>query len=227
MEVVEILLPVVLEALKAALANAIERGIEYVLIKAVDEFGNVVTQIVHHFDSDGDGTNDSEEIIYTLQQSIPRLYDGYCLVNKGNEVGLGQPALKLVDASELLPILGDTYSVISDGEGFRIDFDDDGFKDDIFYPAPFDFNGDGINDFYQIVDDDDNGLPDLPYGSPFYPVGSDEYDIIIYEQLGIEEYTIMNKPLSKYTVTEGLLLIGFIFASFAFLRKIFRRRKVV
>ena len=45
--------------------------------------------------------------------------------------------------------------------------------------------------------------------------------------LWVSENGIMNKPIANYTVTEGILLIGFIVGGFALLRKIFRRKKVV
>ncbi|MCH5195163.1 MAG: hypothetical protein J1F28_00530 [Oscillospiraceae bacterium] len=207
------------------LSEAIENGVNYIIEKFVDSSGNVCTRIVYRYDSTGDGVEDSEEIIYTLQQTIPKLYDGYCLVNKGNEIGLGQPSLKLVDASELLPILGDTYSVISDGEGIKIDFDDDGFIDDIFFPAPYDFSGDGINDWYQIVDDDDNGLPDCAPGTPFYSVGSDEYNYIIETQSDTE-VPALDKSFANYTVTEALLFLIFVAGAIGVGAKFFKRRNI-
>ena len=226
MEVVETIITIiqVVEVL-IRLIDVVDAGINRIE-KTVDDFGRVVTTFKRVFDSNGDGSFDSEEILLTLPQTIPKLYDEYCIVNDGDTIGLGQPALKLVDASDLLPSFSESDIISSDGEGFVIDFDNDGAFDDIFYPAPFDFTGDGVNDFYQIVDADDNGLPDLSPFSPFYPVGSDGYREIV-SRVSTEEYTIMNKPLKDYTVTEGILLIFLIACSFKFLSKLFRRKKVV
>lgn len=222
----EIVVSLVLEALQAALSQAVEKGIEYIIKKIVDDTGKVITQIVYEFDSDGDGKNDSEQVIYTLDFTIPDLNSGYCLVNRGKEIGLGLPDFKLVSADDVLPKLRDSDGFISDGNGFIIDLDNDGANDDIIFPSPIDFTGDGIPDFQKVIDDDDNGLPDVSPDSPFYPVGSDEYQEIIIEH-GQEDYTIMNKPLSKYTVTEGILFISLIFGAFGLFKKFFRRKKVV
>lgn len=206
--------------------SGLQEKLNYAIKKTVDAVGNVFTNIVHMVDTDADGEPDTEDILFSINLTIPDLNDGLCLCNKGNEIGLGQPQLRLLDASDVLPVLKDTGSYLSDGDGFLIDLDDDGAIDDIFYPLPFDYTGDGVPDFQIVVDDDDNGLPDVSPQSPFYPVGSDEYQDIIceYEE---EDYTIMTKPLSKYTVTEGILFLAFVIGAFGFVRKLFRRKKVV
>lgn len=191
----------------------------------VDTIGNVVTKIVHMIDSDGDGEEDTEETLLSFNMSIPDLSD-YCLCNKGNQLGLGYPALKTLDSSEVLPVLQELDSYISDGEGMLIDYDNDGAVDDILFPSPYDFTGDGAPDFQIVVDDDDNGVPDVAPDSPFYPVGSEEYQDIV-AQIEEVDYTIMNKPLSKYTVTEGILFLFLIFGAFGVVHKMFRRKKVV
>ncbi len=220
----EIIIIIILQALEAAITKAIEEGINYIVRKVVDSAGNVITEIVYQYDSDGDGTADSEQVIYTLDTLIPSLDNGYCLCNKGNTIGLGFPQYKLVDGSEIANLI-DTDIITGNDNGFIIDLDNDGENDDILIPFP-DFSGDGLDDWGWLVDDDDNGLPDVSPYSPFYPVGSDGYHEIV-SRVTTEEYTIMNKPISEYTVTEGILLIFLIVGAFKLVGKAFRRKRVV
>lgn len=220
----EIIITIILQALEAALAKAIEEGINYIVRKVVDAAGNVITEIVYQYDSDGDGTADSEQVIYTLDTLIPSLDNGYCLCNKGNTIGLGFPQYQLVDGSEIANLI-DIDTITGNGNGFIVDLDNDGENDDILIPLP-DFTGDGQDDWGWLVDDDDNGLPDISPYSPFYPVGSEGYHDIV-SRVTTEEYTIMNKPISEYTVTEGILLIFLIVGAFKLIGKAFRRKRVV
>lgn len=220
----EIIITIILQALEAALAKAIEEGINYIVRKVVDASGNVITEIVYQYDSDGDGTADGEQVIYTLDTLIPSLDNGYCLCNKGNTIGLGFPQYQLVDGSEIADLI-DTDTITGNGNGFIVDLDNDGENDDILIPLP-DFTGDGQDDWGWLVDDDDNGLPDISPYSPFYPVGSEGYHDIV-SRVTTEEYTIMNKPISEYTVTEGILLIFLIVGAFKLIGKAFRRKRVV
>lgn len=217
----EELIPIIMIGLEKALTWLLDQGIEYIIRKSIDNFGNVSTQIVYECDIDGDGEIDSEQIIYTLDTMIPDLSNGYCLCNKGDEIGLGMPQFKLVDGFDIVDLI-DTDIITGNDNGFIVDLDNDGENDDILIPFP-DFTGDGYNDWGWLVDDDDNGLPDVSPYSPFYPVGSDEYTYII-EQSSTSEKTIMNKPIAEYTVTEGILLIFFIVGSFSFFKNMFRRR---
>lgn len=135
-----------------------------------------------------------------------RIFFSYSLVNQGDQLGLGYPALKTLDSSDVLPYLKDLDIYLSDGDGFMIDLDRDGASDDILFPLPYDFTGDGIPDFQIVVDDDDNGVPDVAPDSPFYPVGSDEY-IEIVERLSDEGTPALEKHFSNYSVTEALLFL--------------------
>lgn len=220
----EIIIIIALQALEDIIINAIEEGIKYIIRKVVDAAGNVITEIVYQYDSDGDGTTDSEQVIYTLDTLIPSLDNGYCLCNKGNTIGLGFPQYQLVDGSEIADLI-DTDTITGNGNGFIVDLDNDGENDDILIPLP-DFTGDGLDDWGWLVDDDDNGLPDISPNSPFYPVGSEGYHEIV-SRVTTEEYTIMNKPISEYTVTEGILLIFLIVGAFKLIGKAFRRKRVV
>lgn len=222
-EVAEILIPIILQALEAAIYDAIKEGITYIIKKVVDAAGNVVTQIVYEFDSDGDGVNDSEQIIYTLDTIIPSLDNGYCLCNKGNEIGLGLPQYEIVDGTDIADLI-DTKVITGNNNGFIIDLDNDGAKDDVLIPLP-DFTGDGLRDWGWLVDRDDNGLPDVSPFAPFYPIGSEEYHYII-EQSGLGDNGIMTKSVDDYTVTEGLLALILLFTAINFVRGLFRRKDI-
>lgn len=194
--------------------------------KFIDSFGNVSTQIVYQYDSDGDGELDSEDIIYVIDSYIPDLNEPFQLVDKDGTIGLGYPMLKTVDSIDVSAAFSDIEYHSSTAGGYRIALEGDDVLDDVVYNLPFDYTGDGINDFEIIVDDNDNGLPDYCPTSPFYPIGSEGYNEILL-QYGKADYTIMDKPISKYSVTEGILLIGFIVGAFGLLKKAFRRKKVV
>lgn len=216
----EVLLPILLYALERAVEKAIENGLTYVIKKVVDGAGNVITQIVYSFDSDGDGVNDSEEVLYSLNTIIPDLSDGYCLCNKGNEIGLGMPQFEIVDGNDITGFL-DTDIITGNDNGFIVDFDNDGANDDVLIPLP-DFTGDGFSDWGWLVDRDDNGLPDVSPYSPFYPIGSEEYTYII-EQSGVSEGSIMTTKIDEYSVTQGLLALILLFMFLNFVRGLFRR----
>ena len=190
----EVLIPLFLYALEQAIEGALEKGITYIIKKVVDGAGNVVTQIVYEYDSDGDGENDSEEIIYTLDTLIPNLDNGYCLCNKGNDIGLGLPQFEIINDDEIGSLI-DTDIITGNDNGFIVDLDNDGANDDVIIPLP-DFTGDGVADWGWLVDDDDNGLPDVSPYSPFYPVGSEEYNYII-EQSGVTDDNIMTKAYGQ------------------------------
>lgn len=219
----EIIIALILQALEAAVSKAIEEGISYIIKKVVDGAGNVITQIVYQYDSDGDGYNDSEQVIYTLDTLIPSLDNGYCLCNKGNEIGLGLPQFEIVDGTEISDFI-DTSVITGNNDGFIIDFDNDGANDDVLIPLPG-FTGDGLRDWGWLVDRDDNGLPDISPYSPFYPIGSEEYHYII-EQSGLADNGIMVKPLDNYTVTEGLLALILLFTAINFVRGLFCKKDI-
>lgn len=194
--------------------------------KFVDAFGNVSTEIYYKYDSDGDGEADAEKVIYNIESYIPDLNEPFQLVDKNGTIGLGYPMLRTVDYSDVSTGFLDSEYHSSTSGGYRFALEGDGTLDDVVYPLPFDFTGDGLADFQIIVDDNDNGLPDYCPTSPFYPIGSEGYEEILL-QYDKTDYTIMDKPISKYTVTEGLLLLFAIVGAFKLIGKAFRRKKVV
>ncbi len=136
--------------------------------KVVDGAGKVFVKFI----------GDNGEEVYTLDTPVLTLDNGFVLVNKDEEVGLGYPSYRLVSAADVLPVLQDS-DFISDGDSISVDLDGDGACDEVIRPVPYDGDGDGVDDFEIIVDDDDNGLPDVSPYSPFYPIGSEGYQEIL------------------------------------------------
>ena len=193
--------------------------------KFIDSFGNVTTQIVYQYDSDGDGELDSEEVIYNIDSYIPDLTEPYQLVDNNGTIGLGFPMLRTVDSVDVSSALSDCDYFSSTSGGYRIAIDGDGVFDDIVYPLPFDFSGDGINDFEIIVDDNNNGLPDCCPTSPFYPIGSDGYQEIV--EAYSDNIPALEKSFKNYTVSEALLFVIACGSLVAIFSKIFKRRKIL
>lgn len=240
--------------LEQLLSELIGQGIKYIIRKTVDALGNTVTEILYKYDSDGDGIEDAEQVIYTLDTLIPDMSEGYAIVNQGDEIGIGLPQYELIDSVDMADRLIDT--VTGNNNGYLI-------GDDVYVPLPFDFSGDGLTDWGRVVDEDGNGIPDASPDGPFYPVGSDGYDQIVknissgsgksiiivspdgttcvYDENGniteqdcetayqiwVSDNNIMSKPLDYYTPTEGLLLLTFVISLFGFFGNIFRRRRVM
>ena len=179
----QVVIQFILVTLQNALEKAIEDGIKYIIRKVVDETGKCITQIVYQYDSDGDGQNDAEEVLYSLDTMIPDLSDGYCLCNKEDEIGVGYPSIQLVPADEfenwyLEQPQHESLLVTGNDDGYLIDYDGDGERDDVLVPLPFDYDGDGRNDWGWLLDKDNDNLPDVSPDSPFYPIGSPEYEQI-------------------------------------------------
>lgn len=172
METVALILSQIIEGLISDYVN-------YEIRRKVDRIGNSISQIVAVFDDDGDGVTDREEVMYSFDVSIPDLSDGYCIVNKGDEIGLGLPELRPVDQIDIIDYLTDSIS--GNSNGYLIDRNADG-DPEVYVPLPFDVTGDGLDDWGQVVDSDHNGVPDASDDAPFYPVGSDGYNQIISSQ---------------------------------------------
>lgn len=236
------------------LGKLIVQYAEYEIRRKFDAAGNAISEIVGLFDDDGDGVTDREEVICQFDVSIPDLSDDYCIVNKGDEIGLGLPLLEPVTSVDIADMLDGDLSVTGNNSGFYID-------DEIYVPVPIDFDGDGSTDWGRVVDADHNGVPDASDDAPFYPVGSDGYNQIISDNSGgksiiivspdgttcvydengnvtaedcdtaykiwVSDNNIMSKPFDHYTVTEGLLFLTFIVSMFNFFGNIFRRRRVM
>lgn len=245
---------VILTMIKEVLADAIVKYAVWEVRRRVDSIGNSISQIVALVDSDGDGVGDTEQILCSFDVSIPDLSDGYCVVNRDDEIGLGLPKLELMDW-DFVTSLFDGEPITGNGEYYRID-------GDVYLPLDFDYSGDGIDDFAKVVDDNGDGIPDASDDSPFYPVGSDMFNqilesggeggkslvvvspdgtVCVYDENGqitdedcetaykiwVSDNNIMSKPLDWYTPTEGLLFLTFVVSLFGFFGSIFRRRKVM
>ena len=124
--------------LEQLLSELIGQGIKYIIRKTVDALGNTVTEILYKYDSDGDGIEDAEQVIYTLDTLIPDMSEGYAIVNQGDEIGIGLPQYELIDSVDMADRLIDT--VTGNNNGYLI-------GDDVYVPLPFDFSGDGLTDW--------------------------------------------------------------------------------
>ena len=193
--------------------------------KFIDSFGNVSTQIVYQYDSDGDGELDSERVIYNIDSYIPDLNEPYQLVDKNGTIGLGFPKLRTVDSVDVSSAFSDSEYHSSTSGGYRIALEGDDVLDDVVYSLPFDYTGDGLPDFEIIVDDNNNGLPDYCPSSPFYPIGSEGYQEII--EVHSENVPALDKSFKNYTVSEALLFVIAASSLVAIFSKIFKRRKLL
>ena len=220
------------------------------LRKTVDDFKNTVTEVVVIYDSDGDGENDTEEVVYRIYQTLPDYETGFCICNKGSEIGLGMPMFEIIDGRVFPDLLVDVptadtlsnpldlsepsditsspavvvqnYPVVTGNDKYLlVDFDDDGYND-VISPAA-DITGDGINDWFKIVDDNDDGLPDASPNAPFYTVGSDAFNELVGYS---KDELALTKPFEYYSVPEALLFVIAACVLFFFFKNIFKRRKL-
>lgn len=113
--------------------------------------------------------------------------------------------------------------------GWLTDDDDNGVPDASgdapFYPVG--------SEEYTAVIQSDNNAPSIIVMSPdgtmsVYDTNGQltAEDCDTAYSLWVSENGIMNKPLDNYSVTEGILFIGFWVGAFALIRKIFRRKRV-
>ena len=222
---------VVLSIIQAVMPIIEAVGAVIEIKQGIDTIGNTVTEIVQMIDTDGDGTFDSQNTLFTIDVPIPDLSGGMCLCNNDDgDLGLGFPMFQLIDGSDIasyidvsdapfnLPVLTGTNG------GYLFDMDFDGAVDDVLVPLGHDLTGDSIYDFGWILDLDDNNLPDAAIDLPFYPVGSEEFNKYAGEVLDDVELGIMDKSIDDYTVTEGLLLLLLLINAAFFFRSIFKRK---
>lgn len=247
-----------MEVIASLLSQLLEKLIveyaKYYIRKQIDSIGNSFTQIVQYFDDDGDGETDREVVLAQFDVSVPDLSDDYCIVNKGDEIGLGLPKLE--------PFTADDIGSMIDDEVFTGNSKGVYIGDDVYVPIPVDFDNDGSTDWGRVVDSDDNGVPDASPDAPFFPVGSDGYnqilsemdngdgvdivlvspegEIAVYDRNGnikeedvdtayatwVSQNGIMDKKLDNYSVTEGLLLCVLLISVAFFIRSLFKRKDV-
>lgn len=220
----EALVAIILSALQQALLEAAKKYITWYIRKRFDDAGRIITEIYHKIDTDGDGVGDTDEVLFTLDTFLPDLGEGFTLVNNGNEIGIGLPSYRLVDSSDVVSALEESESYTSNGDYILIDLDRDGEVDDFIHPLIYDGNGDGLPDFEVVVDDDNNGLPDLSPESFFYPVGSEGYQQFI--ETHSDNVPALDKSFKNFTVTEALLFLIAFCAGIGVISKIIRRRKL-
>ena len=247
-----------MEVIASLLSQLLEKLIveyaKYYIRKQIDSIGNSFTEIVQYFDDDGDGETDREVVLAQFDVSVPDLSDDYCIVNKGDEIGLGLPKLE--------PFTADDIGSMIDDEVFTGNSKGVYIGDDVYVPIPVDFDNDGSTDWGRVVDSDDNGVPGASPDAPFFPVGSDGYNLIlsemgngdgvdivlvspegeiaVYDRNGnikeedvdtayatwVSQNGIMDKKLDNYSVTEGLLLCVLLISVAFFIRSLFKRKDV-
>lgn len=222
--------------------------------KTVDDFKNTVTEVVVIYDSDGDGENDTEEVVYRIYQTLPDYETGFCICNKGNEIGLGMPMFEIIDGREfadllckspnldVLSELPETSDVSELPEISEID------TPVVYKEYPIvtgndkyyllDWNNDGCNEVVAPTADltadgindflsvvDKNG-DGLPDASP-NEVFYPVGSEAFNELVGYgEDDLALTKPFSHYSVPEALLFIIAGCALFGLFCKIFKRRKI-
>lgn len=240
----------ILAIISQLIEEAIVKYAKWEIQRKIDKAGNAVSEFVALFDDDNDGTYERQETIFSFDVSIPEFYNGYALVNDGDQIGLGLPEYEIVDSSDFTALISDEQ-ISGNGEYYLID-------DDVYAPLPFDFNGDGQLDWGKVVDRDDNGIPDASDDAPFFLVGSDGYkqimsaaggeksfiivsadgSVSVYDPNGdlteqdynqaytlwIKDNGALDKPFKYYSVTEALLLIVALFAGVSLVGKLFKRR---
>lgn len=156
------------------IAQAVYQYAEWEIRRKFDDAGKAISEFVALFDDDGDGVADREQSIFTFDVSIPDFYNGYSLVNKDDEIGLGFPQFEIIDSLEIADRISTRNDgVVSGNEVYYL------IGNDVYMPLPLDYNGDGQLDWGRVVDDDHDGVPDAAPEAPFYPVGSDDFNRII------------------------------------------------
>lgn len=164
----------ILALLSELLSQAILQYTKWEVKRKLDNVGKSISGFYAYFDDDGDGVTDREQLIFTFDASIPADYNGYTIVNSGDEIGLGFPEYEIIDANEF----SNRISANNDG---TITVSDDYYiiDDDVYMPLPVDYDLDGNTDWGMVIDENHDGIPDASEDGPFYPVGSDEYNRII------------------------------------------------
>lgn len=164
----------ILALLSELLSQAILQYTKWEVKRKLNNFGKGMSEFYAYFDDDGDGVTDREQLIFSFDASVPADYNGYAIVNNGDEIGLGFPEYEIIDANEFA-------SRISNHNDGTITVSDDYYiiDNDVYLPLPVDYDLDGRNDWGMVIDENHDGIPDASPSGPFYPVGSDEYDQII------------------------------------------------
>lgn len=140
-----------------------------------------IVQLVRSLDTDNDGAYE-DVVIAELGTITFDVNADYNIVSDGDTIGIGTAAIEIIDGMDL-PNYIDTfvpgdYPVISYNDGVYIyDVDNDGDNDTVI-PLD-DLTGDGFGDFGLVLDEDDNGVPDVADDTPYYPIGTDEYNTIV------------------------------------------------
>lgn len=180
----------ILALLSELLTQAITQYAKWEIKRKLNNAGKFVSEFYALIDNDGDGVAEHEELVFSFDASVPQSYNGYSLVNNGDEIGLGYPEYEIIDAAEFA-------SRISNHNDGTITATDDYYivDDDVYLPIPVDYDLDGRNDWGRVLDENHDGIPDSSPSGPFYPVGSDEFNQIIEttkQQSGDKSFIIVS-----------------------------------
>lgn len=163
-----------LAILSELLTQAITQYAKWEIKRKFNSAGKAISEFYALIDNDGDGVAEHEELVFSFDVSVPQYYNGYTIVNNGDEIGLGYPEFEIIDANEFA-------SRISNHNDGTITATDDYYivDNDVYFPIPVDYDLDGHTDWGMVIDENQDGIPDASPDGPFYPVGSDEYNKII------------------------------------------------
>lgn len=138
----------ILALLSELLTQAITQYAKWEIKRKLNNAGKFVSEFYALIDNDGDGVAEHEELVFSFDASVPQSYNGYSLVNNGDEIGLGYPEYEIIDAAEFA-------SRISNHNDGTITATDDYYivDDDVYLPIPVDYDLDGRNDWGRVLDE--------------------------------------------------------------------------
>ena len=90
----------ILALLSELLTQAITQYAKWEIKRKLNNAGKFVSEFYALIDNDGDGVAEHEELVFSFDASVPQSYNGYSLVNNGDEIGLGYPEYEIIDAAE-------------------------------------------------------------------------------------------------------------------------------
>lgn len=87
----------ILALLSELLTQAITQYAKWEIKRKLNNAGKFVSEFYALIDNDGDGVAEHEELVFSFDASVPQSYNGYSLVNNGDEIGLGYPEYEIID----------------------------------------------------------------------------------------------------------------------------------
>ena len=75
----------ILALLSELLTQAITQYAKWEIKRKLNNAGKFVSEFYALIDNDGDGVAEHEELVFSFDASVPQSYNGYSLVNNGDE----------------------------------------------------------------------------------------------------------------------------------------------